>query len=72
MQLPFRIKSVSGYFQEIMEQLTRDLCGVAVYMDDILVSGNNAQEHLENLRALFRCLNEKGLRYKVHLCSTKC
>ena len=61
MQLPFGIKSSPGYFKEIMEQLTRDLRGAAVYMDDILVSSNNAQEHFENLRALFKRLNEKGL-----------
>ena len=47
-----------GYFQEIMEQLTRNLRGVAVYTDNILVSGNNALEHLGNLRALFKRLNE--------------
>ena len=68
MQLPFGIKSAPGYFQEIMEQLTRDLRGVAVYMDDILVSGNNAQEHLGNLRVLFRRLNEKGLRCNLEKC----
>ena len=50
MWLPFGIKSAPGYFQEIMEQLIRDLCGVAVYMDDMLPSGNHVQEHLENLR----------------------
>ena len=61
MQLPFWIKLIPGYFQEIMKQFTRDLCRVAVCMDDILVSDKNAQEHLENLRALFRRLNEKGL-----------
>ncbi|ELU18213.1 hypothetical protein CAPTEDRAFT_213449 [Capitella teleta] len=32
---------------EIMEQLTEDLFGVAIYFDDILVSGNNSEEHLE-------------------------
>ena len=53
-RLPFGIKSAPGYFQEIMEQLTRDLMGVAVCLDDILVSGSNAQEHLDNLRALFK------------------
>ena len=59
-----------GYFQKIMEQFTRDLRGVAVYMymDDILVSGNNTQEHLENLRALFRRLNEKGLHCNLEEC----
>ena len=64
MLLLFGIKSVPGYFQESMEQLTRDLHGVAVYMEDILVSGKNTQEHLENLRALFRHLDERGLCYK--------
>ena len=51
-----------------MEELTRDLCGVAVYMENILVSSNNAQEHLGNLRALFRCLTEKGLRCNLEKC----
>ena len=45
-RLPFGISSAPGYFQEIMEQLTQDLPGVAVYLDDILVSGANAESHL--------------------------
>ena len=48
-RLPFGIKSAPGYFQEIMEQLTQNLRGVAVYFDDILVSGDNAKDHLMNL-----------------------
>ena len=32
-----------------MAQLTSDLKGVAVYLDEILVSGKNAEDHLENL-----------------------
>ena len=61
-KLPFGIKSTPGYFQEIMEQLTQNLRGVAVYFDDILVSGDNAKDHLMNLRALFKRLEVKGLR----------
>ncbi|KFD66941.1 hypothetical protein M514_20807 [Trichuris suis] len=64
-RLPFGISSSPGYFQKIMEQLTSDLRGVAVYLDDILVSGNNAEEHIQNLRALLERLNEKGLRCKL-------
>ena len=45
-RLPFGIRSAPGYFQEIMEQLTQALPGVAVYLDDILVSGANAESHL--------------------------
>eukprot|EP00731_Ephydatia_muelleri_P010105 Em0005g691a len=36
MRLPFGISSAPGYFQELMDKLTCDLQGVAVYMDDIL------------------------------------
>ena len=67
-RLPFGIKSAPGYFQEIMEQLTQNLRGVAVYFDDILVSGDNAKDHLMNLRALFKRLEEKDLRCNREKC----
>ena len=67
-RLPFGIKSAPGYFQEIMEQLTQNLRGVAVYFDDILASGDNAKDHLMNLRALFKRLEEKGLRCNREKC----
>ena len=68
MRLPFGISSAPGYFQEIMDQLTCDLPGVAVYLDDILVSGATAQEHLENLRRLLQRLQDKGLRCRREKC----
>ena len=67
-RLPFGISSAPGYFQEIMDRLTCDLKGVAVYLDDILVSGANANEHLQNLRALLQRLQEKGLRCRLEKC----
>ncbi|XP_045117643.1 uncharacterized protein K02A2.6-like [Portunus trituberculatus] len=67
-RLPFGISSAPGYFQEIMDQLTSDLRGVAVYLDDILVSGSNAEEHLQNLRALLQRLQDKGLRCNLEKC----
>ena len=45
-----------------MDKLTADLQGVIVYLDDILVRGVSASDHLQNLRALFSRLQEKGLR----------
>ena len=68
-RLPFGIKSAPGYFQEIMEKLTSDLPGVAVYLDDILVSGKDATEHLNNLRGLLTRLNDKGLRCRREKCT---
>ena len=68
-RLPFGISSAPGYFQEIMDQLTRDLPGVAVYMDDILVSGTSPQGHLNNLRRLLQRLRDKGLRCRLEKCT---
>ena len=67
-RLQFGISSAPGYFQEIMEKITRDLKGVAVFLDDILVSGKNAADHLQNLRALLQRLQDKGLRCKREKC----
>ena len=58
-RLPFGISSAPGYFQEIMERITCDLKGVAVYLDDILVSGSNEEEHIKNLQSLLQLLQAK-------------
>ena len=68
LRLPFGISSAPAHFQEIMDQLTSDLKGVAVYIDDILLSGVSAVEHLENLRALLQRLQDKGLRCRQEKC----
>lgn len=67
--LPFGISSAPGYFQKIMDDLTMDLPGVAVYLDDILVSGKDAADHFQNLRRLLDRLHSKGLRCKKEKCS---
>ncbi|KAL5489032.1 hypothetical protein EMCRGX_G018076 [Ephydatia muelleri] len=54
---------------KIMDQLTSDLNGVATFIDDILVSGMTASEHLQNLRALLQRLQERGLRCWLEKCS---
>ncbi len=67
-RLPFGISSAPGYFQNIMEQITGDLQGVAVYLDDILVSGDSAADHVNNLRRLLARLQETGLRCRLEKC----
>ena len=68
LRLPFEITSAPGYFQEKMDKLTSDLPGVAVYLDDILVSGNNAADHISNLRGLLQRLSKNGLRCRLEKC----
>ena len=38
-RLPFRIASTLGIFQWVMEGILKDIPGVVVYLDDILVTG---------------------------------
>ena len=52
-----------------MDDLTFDLPGVAVYLDEILVSGKDAKDHYHNLQRLLDCLHAKGLRCKREKCS---
>ena len=66
--MPFGISSALGHFQQIMDELTRDLPGVAVYLDDILVSGFTVEEHLRNLQHLLKRLENKGLRCRKSKC----
>ena len=52
----------TGYLQKIMDDITKDLPGVAVYLDDIVVSNKNAEDHLHNFKQLLQQLSENGLR----------
>ena len=70
-QLPFGISSAPGYFKEIMEKLTSDLNGVAVYFDGILVSGTSEKDHLQNLKALLQLLDSGATSKGVSLPSTQ-
>ena len=67
-RLPFGINSATGYFQDVMNQLTSDLPGVAVYLDDILISGKTTEDYLNNLRRLLKRLNDRGLRCRIQKC----
>ena len=51
-----------------MNQLTSGLPGVVIYLDDILITGKTAEDHLNNLRRLLKCLNDRGLRYRIQKC----
>ena len=49
LRLPFGISSAPSIFQRTMETLLRDIPGVVVYIDDILVAGRDTDEHFNNL-----------------------
>ena len=51
-----------------MENLLQGIPMVAVYLDDILVTGVSVQDHLKNLKEVLSRLEEAGLRLKRVKC----
>ena len=67
-QLPYGLASAPSIFQQIMDQILPKQEGIICYLDDILVTGNNDQEHLSNLEAVLKKLQQYQLRIKQFKC----
>ena len=67
-RLPFGVSSALGIFQGVMESLLRGIKRVAVYLDDILISGTSEEEHLATLEEVLSRIQEAGLRMKLCKC----
>ncbi|KAJ8346679.1 hypothetical protein SKAU_G00280800 [Synaphobranchus kaupii] len=67
-RLPFGVSSACAIFQRAMEGLLAGIDYVAIYLDDLLITGSNHQQHLETLQAVLTRLEEAGLRLKRSKC----
>ncbi|XP_045777658.1 uncharacterized protein K02A2.6-like [Maniola jurtina] len=67
-RLPFGVKVAPNIFQHIMDQLLAGRPGIAVFMDDVVITGKNDQEHYENLLFVFSQLKEMGLTVSADKC----
>ena len=67
-RLPYGISSAPGIFQREMEHHFQGIPKVVVYLDDILVTGEDEQSHLRTLETVLKRLSESGLRVKQSKC----
>lgn len=69
-RLPFGLKNAPRYFQAVMSNILRPILGkgAQVFIDDIIVFGENWDEFLKNLRTTLALL----LRARVRLKHSKC
>ncbi len=63
-RLPYGISSAPGIFQREMEHLFQGIPGVVVYLDDILITGEDEVSHLRTLESVLSRLSETGLKVK--------
>ena len=68
-RLSFGISAAPGIFQRAMEGLLRDIPGVFLYLDDILISGATEVEHMGRLRLVLSALQTAGLRLSIEKCT---
>ncbi|KAG6928138.1 hypothetical protein G0U57_008575, partial [Chelydra serpentina] len=66
--LPFGITSAPALFQRAMDQILCGLPGVQCYLDDILVTGRNEEDHLKNVEATLQRLEEYSLQVRKDKC----
>lgn len=61
-RLPFGVASAPAIFQRLMDTMLQGVPGVICYIDYILVTGANEEEHLHNLGKVLECLEEHVFR----------
>ena len=67
-RLPFGIASAPAIFQQAMEKILQGIPKAVCYLDDVLVTGRDDQEHMETLAEVLKQLNERGLQLKKSKC----
>lgn len=67
-RMPFGIAAAPAIFQRFMETVLARIPGIGVYLDDVIISGATAAEHLTRLDTVLTRLAQAGLRLKRCKC----
>ena len=65
---PFGLKNLPSIFQRVMQRLLGDMPNVYVYIDDIIISSKDIEEHIESVIEVLNRLTSANLRIKLEKC----
>jgi len=68
-RLPFGVASAPSIFQKTMDMMLAGLNGTVSYLDDIIVTGIDLNDHLKNLTKVFERIQEYGFRINKNKCA---
>jgi len=66
-RIPFGLQNGPAFFTAAMKTILGDLKFVKVYIDDITISSNTEEEHLEHIQTVIDRLNEHNLRIQLNV-----
>ncbi|CAF4799109.1 unnamed protein product [Rotaria sp. Silwood1] len=67
-RMPFGISNAPAIFQRIIDQVIAGIPNCVAYLDDILLTGANEEEHLRTLEMVLLRLSEFGFRCNPEKC----
>ena len=61
------VSAFSSFMREYLDPVVKaDQC--VQYVDDIGIAGNNATDLTRNIRTVFKCIRQSGLKLKIEKC----
>ena len=67
-KLPYGIKSAPKIFQSMMDKILHGLPKVVCFQDDILVTGENKEEHMQVLAEVLERLEKQNVKLQMKKC----
>ena len=67
-RMPFGLCNAGATIQRAMEQMLRDVENSMAYVDDIMTSSLNFEDHLGDLRDVFEVIRKHKLKVKARKC----
>ena len=70
-RLPFGVAAAPAIFQQIIDKMLDGLTQTGGILDDLIVTGQNDEQHIKNLHHTLTKLEECASKFKISKCAIK-